>query len=200
MGRYSTYPLVLEDSLELCISFLKSRGYIKPDHNQGGTITWSRGDVKRGAIHVWINTDQETGVAVLEYDYKKEPKSQRIQLVSVPSNLGVGRVWYFVCPHTGERARKLYCFSNGKFLSRVAYKEVYYESQLRSKFYRKLDNTLGRSFKAEKYYAEMYSKGFTKYYKGKKTRRHKKLLSKIAKADTYSLRAQIDFEELLGYR
>lgn len=197
MGRYSTYPLVLQDSLELCISFLKSKGYTRSNISKSGTITWSRRESKRGSISIWVRTEEDTGVAVLSYNHKGTPKTERIQLVTVPSNLGVGSIWYFICPHTGNRARKLYCFNNGRFLSRLAYREVYYESQLRSKFYRKLDNTLGRSFKIDDYYEEISSKGFTKYYRGKKTRRYKELLAKIDKADSFSLRAQKDLEDLL---
>lgn len=200
MGRYSTSPLVVEDSLDLSLSFLKSRGYVKPNHSQSGVITWSRGGVKTGAIRIWIKTEEETGVAVLNYEYRGDPKTQEIELVTIPSNLGAGRLWYFICTRTGDRARKLYCFSNGEFLSRGAYKDLYYESQLRSKFTRSLDNTLGKSLKAERYYSQIYSKGFTKYYNGKKTRRYKDLLAKIERSERTSLKDQNFLESLLYYR
>jgi hypothetical protein len=197
MGRYSRSPFILEDSLDLCISFLKSRGYMKPNSIRSGRVAWSRRGEEIASIAISQRTGEETGEIVLSYTTKGEDVEVEIQLESIPSNLGVGRVWYFICPHTGERARKLYCFSNGRFLSRKAYKEVYYESQLRSKFYRMLDSTLGRSFKIDSYYDQIYSKGFTKYYKGKKTRRYKKLLAKIKEADSISLDYQIKLEEKL---
>jgi len=44
----------------------------------------------------------------LQYSHGKEDFDYRIELELVPSNLGVGMIWYFKCPGTGKRARKLY--------------------------------------------------------------------------------------------
>jgi len=105
-------------------------------------------------------------------------------MISVPSNLGKGLVWYFICPVTFKRCRKLYAVGMGsQFVHRTAYQSVYYETQLRSKTYRNLDKTLGAYFTIDKLYSELYSKGFTKYYKGRATRRYSRIKSKLEQAE-----------------
>jgi hypothetical protein len=71
-------------------------------------------------------------------------KRQIIELVSVPSNLGKGVRWYFVCPVTGLRAVNLYRH-NGLFVHRKAIANAYYEKQIESptkRMFRTLFETL----------------------------------------------------------
>ena len=64
----------------------------------------------------------------LDYNYRDKPQNYKVNLVRVPSNLGKDFVWYFHCPKTNKRCRKLYSV-NGMFLHREAYKGCMYETQ-----------------------------------------------------------------------
>ncbi len=74
-----------------------------------------------GTISIQVNTISESPYTELDYKCDSEPIKYIIYLVSVPSNIGVGKVWYFLCPNTGKRCRKLYMI-NTYFLHRSAFK------------------------------------------------------------------------------
>ncbi|MCK8493572.1 hypothetical protein M0L20_17025 [Spirosoma sp. RP8] len=78
----------------------------------------------------------------------REGQLHRIDLLIAPSNLGKGKVFYFVCPVTAKRCRKLYLV-DGWFVFRYALEDTYYEKQLWSKRYRDLDNTMGRQLRGD---------------------------------------------------
>ena len=111
----------------------------------------------------------------LKYNYK-------VHLVSVPSNLGKGIVWYFLCPETNKRCRKLYSIG-GYFLHREAFKGCMYESQIQSKKYRQLDKTLGAYFRTDELYSQLYKKHLKKTYAGKPTKRYLRILEGIQRAE-----------------
>lgn len=70
----------------------------------------SGGDTEREAdINIFVNMVQE-GNEYVELDYicKGEPINYKVKLVSVPSNLGIGKIWYFFCPYVKKRCRVLY--------------------------------------------------------------------------------------------
>ena len=108
-----------------------------------------------------------------------------MQLVSVPSNLGKGVIWYFVCPHTGKRCRKLY-LADTYFYHREAFKGCMYEKQTQSKKSRYLDKTIGAYFKSDQLYEQLYKKNFKKQYAGKPTKKYLKLTQQIQKAESVS--------------
>lgn len=101
----------------------------------------------------------------------------------MPSNLGNGDIWYFLCPVTKKRCRKLYSIG-GYFLHREAFNSCMYESQTHSKYYRSLDKRFGGVFKQERLYEELYSKHFKKFYNGKPTKRYIKIMQEIEKTET----------------
>jgi len=59
----------------------------------------------------------------------KEGKHQTIELVSIPSNLGKGIRWYFVC--TGKRATYLFLYK-GVFIHRLGIDKAFYKKQTES--------------------------------------------------------------------
>ena len=98
-----------------------------------------------------------------------------IKIVKKPSNLGVGDVYYFQCPHTGKLCRKLY--KVGKyFLHREAYKNLYYDSQLESRAMRKLAKYYIPMIKEDEIIATQFQKNFKKFYRGIPTKRYQKIL------------------------
>lgn len=109
-------------------------------------------------------------------------------MISVPSNLGKGLIWYFLCPNTYKQRRKLYQIQ-GYFLHREAFKSCYYEKQIQSKYARSLEKNLGAWLKSNKLYSELYSKHFRSQYNGKPTKRYMKLMKQIKEAESIPLEA-----------
>ena len=118
----------------------------------------------------------------LDYKYSDEPRNYKVRLVSIPSNLGKGLIWYFLCPETNKRCRKLYSIG-GYFLHREAFNGCMYETQTQSKKYRQLDKSLGAFFKTDDLYSQLYQKHFKKTYAGKPTKKYLRILEQIHKAE-----------------
>ena len=114
----------------LNISKLKEWGYLENDPKttfKTGVISWERYGETVAQITVSVRMGEaEQSVAVL-YSYNGEKKAYVIQLDFAPSNLpnhsNTG-YYYFVCPVTGERCRKLYLVG-GVFMCRRAFRPLY---------------------------------------------------------------------------
>lgn len=58
------------------------------------------------------------------WEHQGKRNQKEIKLQTEPSNLGNGTVWYFLCPYTGHKCRKL--FLDGKTIaSRYAFSHIY---------------------------------------------------------------------------
>ena len=143
----------------------------------------NRNGNKTGSISIRVNTQPESPYLELDYKCNETPINYRVQLVSSPSNLGKGVVWYFVCPHTGKRCRKLH-LADTYFYRRSAFRGCMYEKQTQSKKYRYLDKTLGVYFQADQLFEELYKKHFKKQYAGKPTKKYLKLTQQIQRAES----------------
>jgi hypothetical protein len=174
-----TFPTILDHVKQLSISKLKEWQYLEPGSYKTGTLTWSRNGQEIGSISIQSNVKAEEPYIQLSYTYNKDqPVEYNVYLTSVSSNLGIGKVWYFICPHTGKRCRKLY--GAGKyFLHREAFPDAMYEKQTYSKYMRGLDKAFNLHFSSDELYEELYSKGFTTHYNGKPTKRYKEIMSKL---------------------
>ena len=175
MPKQYTFPDLFDDALQLNISKLKEWDYLNPDQIRTGIVTWSRNENKRGSISVTANTKSEQPYIELDYKSNDEPRNYKVKLVSVPSNLGKGIVWYFLCPETNKRCRKLYSIE-GYFLHREAFKGCMYESQTKSKKHRQLDKTFGAYFKLDELHEQLNKKNLKKSYRGAPTKRYLKLI------------------------
>jgi hypothetical protein len=187
MSRPPSFPATYDSALVLNISTLVQAGRLDCSLCTG-VITWSSRGEQTGRIGYTIKRpfrDSTDAEIRLHYQTSGEERDYTIYLQALTSNLGAGLVWYFICPVTNKRCRKLYAVGSGAyFLHRSAYRGVYYDSQIRSKYARYLDSSLGAYFKSDKAYDEIYSKGFTKYYRGKPTKRYRKLLRIINQASS----------------
>lgn len=186
MAKTPTFPTLFDEVLQINISKLKEWKYLNPEQIKNVTLTWSRNGNETGSISIEINTLSEYPYVELDYKYNDEPIKYKIKLVSMSSNSGKGKIWYFLCPQTNKGCLKLYLVG-GYFLHREAFKGCMYESQIQSKKYRQLDKTLGAYFKSENCYDEICSKHFKKYYNGKPTRGYLKLMRKINRAEGFSI-------------
>jgi hypothetical protein len=170
MGRNSTGAMTTRQVLRIELSFLLTKGFIVKDNICNFNLSWSSGDnisvssrydeIEKSLQLAYTTTHKNTGEKK-KYDYK-------IELTSVPSNLGKGEVIYFICPITGKKARILYkCYGSEIWKSRFAYKNrIYYQSQIGS----------GHNVYNDKYWAlerslkELKTKPKKEHYRGKPTR------------------------------
>ncbi len=183
MPKFPTFPTLYDEAMQLNISKLKEWGYLKPDQIINGSLTWSSKGEKTGSISLKVNTHSGQPYIELDYKYKNEPRNYKVRLVSLPSNLGKGLIWYFLCPQTNKRCRILYSIG-GYFLHREAFNGCMYDSQTKSKHYRNFDETFGVYFKSEQLYEKLYSKHFKKTYAGRPTKRYLRIIRQIEKAES----------------
>jgi hypothetical protein len=183
MPKPYTFPTLYNEALQIHISKLKGWGYLDPKQIKSGTLNWSRNGNPTGSISIQVNTHSEQPYIELDYKYRDEPRNYKVYLTSTPSNLNKGEIWYFICPQTKKRCRKLYLIG-GYFLHREAFNGCMYETQTQSKKYRQLDKTLGAYFKIDNLYSELYKKNFKKTYAGKPTKRYLRIMEQIQKAES----------------
>jgi hypothetical protein len=190
MGRYSRIPDLLNECDTVSVTSLIKWGYLKPGKIHQGTITWSRNGNKLGCIDIAVNTISENPYLELNYCYRQNPVKYRVELVSIPSNIGRGRVWYFLCPATGKRCRNLYRVG-AKFLHREAHAGpgCMYETQTYSSRNRFLVRQYDRVFGRDKLHEHMYKKHSRTHYAGKPTKRYLNLLKKVEQANGISITA-----------
>ncbi len=193
MAKSPTFPTLYNDLKTVSISFLKNHGYLKPNQRQSGTITWSRNGNKTASISIKVNTNLESLYIELDYNYNDEPRNYKIKLIPTPSNLNRGTIWYFICPQTNKRCRKLYLIG-GYFLHREAFSGCMYETQTQSKRSRYLDKKIGAYFRTEQLFEQLYKKHFKKQYAGKPTKKYLKLTQQIERAENMSIH---EIEKLL---
>jgi len=174
MPKLPTNPTLLDECLTINITDLKKWGYLLPGQFKSGTLKWSHSGTPAGSISIRTCTNDNEPYLELDYKTNGNPINYRVSLVSVPSNLGIGEIWYFRCPHTEKRCRKLYlvgCY----FLHRKAFKGCMYRKQTRSKRTQQLHKTFYRLFQVEDIMTEIQSPYFKTKYRGKPTKLYQKL-------------------------
>lgn len=192
MPKPHTFPTLLDEVHNISITNLKQWDYLKPDSWKSGIITWSRNGNKTGSVSISVDMDTEPFMQ-LSYKSNGEPVDYKVKLVSVPSNLGKGQVWYFLCPHTGKLCRKL--FAVGKFfLHRKAFPNAMYEKQTYSSKNRQLCKVFEKAFSSERVYEQLMSKYFKTHYAGKPTKRYLKLMKQLEYSRQFN---QTDYEQML---
>ena len=190
MPKYTTYPTLFNEVLQIRMNKLKEWGYLKPNTIKMGTINWSWDGTKRSSIDILVDMSENKPFLELNYKCNGEPIKYQIPLVWVPSNLGKGKLWYFLCPHTRKRCRVLYSIGS-YFFHRDAAAHGMYESQTESKKKRDLYRQFDKLNRAEAAHKKMNAKCFKNYYNGKPTKRYPKLLKELQAG------ANISLEELI---
>jgi hypothetical protein len=157
---------------------LKGWGYLDPEQIKSGTLNWSRSGNLIGRISINVNTQCEQPYIELDYKYSDDLRNYKVYLTSTLSNLNKGKIWYFVCPETKKRCRKLYSIG-GYFLHREAFNGCMYETQTQSKKYRELNKTIGAHIKIDNLCSELYKKHFKRWYAGKPTQKYLRIMEQI---------------------
>lgn len=193
MPKYATFPYLFDEGKYISIKNLKKWGYFKMNTLKKGDITWSRNGVETSSISIESKM-RENGFCEIRliYSCNKVSHNYSIALECIPSNIGNGKIWYFNCPFTGIRCRKLHLI-NGKFIHRSALPEGMYSTQTHSKKWRQIEKAYGCYFNSEKHYEEISRKHFKKFYNGKPTKRYKRLLREIERSERFNSK---DLEQL----
>ena len=178
MPKPHTFPTLYNEALQIHISKLKGWGYLDPKQIKSGTLNWSSNGNPTGSTSIQVNTHIEQPYIELDYKYRDEPRNYKVYLTSTPSNLNRGEIWYFICPQTKKRCRKLYSIG-GYFLHREAFNGCMYETQTQSKYVRQQLGLMKRLFLDDEIYEEITKKHFKKSYAGKPTKRYLKLIEQI---------------------
>jgi hypothetical protein len=173
MARHKTFPTLFDELIFISITKIKEWGYLNHNQCKTGTLTWSRNSNKTACIDIKVNTYEDCYIE-LEYKFRDEPVNYKVSLVKIPSNLGKGDIWYFVCPNTGKYCRKLFLI--GKyFLHRKSAKGFYYEKQT----YSKRNRNLYRKYKYLTANDKISKPYFKAFYNGKPTKRYLKLMNLV---------------------
>lgn len=178
MPKPATIPTLYDEVKTVSISFLSKHDYLIMNQWKTGVITWSRNGNKTGSITIAVNVQPENSYLELKYTSYEIPIEYRVKLVSAPSNLGKGVVWYFICPKTNLRCRKLY-LCDTYFYHRSAFEGCMYSKQT----YSKLGNAYDKFFGVDELYKQLSKKYFKRKYAGKPTKRYLKLTQQIRTAE-----------------
>lgn len=190
MAKFPSYPTLFDECKTISISDFRKWGYLKSNQILNGVITWSRNGNKTGSISISVNTFVESPFVELNYNCNGTPIKYKVPLIDVDSNLGKGLVWFFVCPHTGKRCRKLHLVGN-YFYHRSAFRNCMYETQTKSHKSRNFTSLFVKSFGASDSYDKICSKNFKQYYNGQPTKRYIKAMKRI------KIGGSISMEELV---
>lgn len=185
MSKPMTFPYLFDEEKTISTIKLKEWGYLKEGIHQTGTVTWKRNGEIRSSIRITITMNHPVHRLYLDYKWQEQKMYYHVNLTAVKSNLGKGKIWYFLCPTTGIRCRKLHLI-NGKFQHRSTLPSGLYSKQCHSKNWRGIEKVYGCYFDQDKNYEQMYKKHFKKYYNGKPTKKYKKLRAEIDKAKRFS--------------
>lgn len=168
MGRTSNNPIVLDECLKLSIGYLMQDGYMQPNSFKSGVITWVRDRYNTGKerLVIAVKMNAEEGVLYINANHSV---ASHVQIVSKPSNLGRGKIYYFSCPFTGLLCKNLYLIG-GFFVHRTYYPNSYYSSQI----YSRQERNIKKLLNILKYYNVTEETKRTPYfkphYKGKPTK------------------------------
>jgi hypothetical protein len=187
MPRPSTYPITYEDCKSIEIKILKKNNYLQSNQINKCIIRWYINEETTGRLQVIVNTMTDKPYVVLNYKLNEQSIQYKVQLVNERSNLGLGEIWYFICPFTNKRCKKLYLL-NKYFSHRNRFKGVFYEKQLLSKSNRKSLGIFRKIDQIKDAIEETKSKNFRRYYNKIKTKR----LVKLSKV----INQEIDIKEI----
>ncbi|MFP3593972.1 hypothetical protein [Chryseobacterium sp. SIMBA_038] len=173
MPKIKQYLDYVEDLRSLSIKDIKR--CLKPNtFSDNGVLTYYRSGERTGSIGIESQIFDTDGTITLSYRYNQELSIRYdIEIISKPSNLGKGIVWYFVCPKTEKICRTLH-LKDGYYYHRSAFPELYYENQVLSKNWRKVQKAMEIEL-SEKLYEDYFKKHRKKTYRGVPTKEEAKL-------------------------
>ncbi len=118
MPKSGTGSICTASATRLELKFLLENGYIKLGCHITGSINWNRNGEPSGSIRYESKlTEEEQYIRVYythtnSYTGEKKDYDYQIYLDEVPTNIGNGKRYYFICPMSGRRATILYMAYN----------------------------------------------------------------------------------------
>lgn len=185
MPKFATFPYLFDEEKCISISDLRKLKYFNKNSITTGTVNWTNRGMKTGSIGISVKMNDKVNFVQFNYKCNGNDYNYDVQLIALPSNLGKGKVWYFVCRYTGKRCRKLHLLSE-RFMHRSALPSGMYSKQTQSKKWRDMDKIYGSYFDSDKLYQELHSKHFKRYYNGKPTKRYIRIMQQLNKAEKIS--------------
>lgn len=167
MGRSSTGVISTGQCLRLYISSIAT--HINNGSNfMVGSVSYDNG------ASIGVSYTKKNNIFIVTLSYTKTIEGEKkdikydIRIDTVPSNLGKGNIYYFLCPFTSKRCKILYMgYGSLYFKSREAYThKIYYNSQLSSHNDRHNDTY----WRLEKKLENLYKQHPKKTYQGKVTK------------------------------
>lgn len=174
--KYSNIRII-DDLLNIPISLLNKEGVLKRSKHP-----IIQKVIRNDSIRLGVVTSLWTPIPFVTFLYRYEGKivQQTVELLKTPSNLGKGHFYYFVCPKSRKKCRKLYLI-DGCLVHRCLINGMY-RSQTFSKKDRKIVDFVTQYYMDDKVAEEIYSRYFKTHYKGKPTKRLIKLKNKLKRA------------------
>jgi len=182
MGRYYWDKKdTVEDCTQLSIFKLKEFGLL--NGRSATTLTWTRRlSGKKSSIGAIVDVTGEPYIKVnytiTDRDGNKTDYDYKIALTTTPCNFGGIRYW-FICPlsmngvYCGRRVGTLYLGSGGKYFGCRHCYNLSYESRNEPRLARL--GGIGYPIKAERLYEELYKKTKRWTWRGKPTKKARKL-------------------------
>ena len=184
MAKTPTFPLIIDRCLTVSIADLKRWGCLKLEYLKSGSVYWGRGGERFASIGYQSLVSVALGETFIQfnYAYDGQPVQYHVPLIPVPANIGKGLVWFFRCPFTGQRCKKLHLIE-GRFMHRSAVRGAMYKRQTDSKKWRLVNRFFDMSEIQADVWNAMQKPYFKAEYQGKETRRYTRLIRKVERAE-----------------
>lgn len=185
MPKHPTYPLIIDRCYTVSIGNFRRWGALSPGRYQNGSIHWGEEGERQASVSYCAVIGREPGQAYIQfnYTYDGEPMQWRVSLLSMPANIGKGLVWFFRCPITGQRCKKLHLI-DGRFMHRSAVRGAMYKRQAESKKWRLVSRLFDLHDLRASVWDEIHKPNFKAEYRGKETRRCGRLIHKLQRAES----------------
>lgn len=175
MPKQSQGIATAEGSKRIDINYLFKNKLISNSGEKSGILSWNNSlGNETGSISIKTNySENEKYLRLIytntkNYSFEKTDIDYKVQIVQIPSNLGKGFNYYFLCPFSFKRCKVLYkAYGSLYFKSRYAYRNpIYYACQKCSK----REYYMERYFKFEDRLEKHLKLNIRESYKGKKTK------------------------------
>ena len=194
MGRYYYDKKdTVEDCSSVSISFLKKQGYLSEPCSMSGSIFWKNSfGEETSSIGIFVSTLDNDNYVRFQYtstDRNTEEKTKhdyKVQLTTTPCNYGGVRYW-FICPlsrngvYCRRRVAKLYKAPGAVYFGCRHCYNLSYESRNESRLGR--FGNIGYNIVAERKIEELYSQIKRWTWRGRPTRKARKLRALERKSD-----------------
>jgi hypothetical protein len=179
MPKPTTYPIIIDSLRSISVKTLTRKTLLQIGTCKKGEITWSDRFTKEvtNSVGIEINTTGNNSFIRLNYSIGEKDYNYPIQLTRLPSNLGKGFIWHFLCPVENNRCTKLFLLED-QFVGRAAVVKTgaMYASEIREKGFRQMDKDSKRKARLIDTVLEGHKRYRKSTYRGIPTKRKLKII------------------------